>query len=123
MRVFDMRANFSAIAAASRDLLADFSAHRKAHADQRERAEIARIFNDRYTYRRRFDKSSSERLPGSGMCGITPKRGNAWMCPECNRIHLAKESSVFTGLVYDPCCSTRHSWRYDSVRTDDIDPA
>ncbi|MDR3684756.1 MAG: hypothetical protein P4L11_13595 [Geothrix sp.] len=82
-----------------------------------EKAAIAKAFNDRYTYRKPWVKGLP-RLPGSGMFGITPEGGYAWMCPECNRIHHPVESSVFSGIQYPACCRWPEGHRfYDEIRT------
>lgn len=70
-----------------------------------EKANIARLFNDRYTYREEFIQGMEE-LPGTAVWGLLPKKGYAWMCPECNKIHHPNKSSVFSGLQYPACCST-----------------
>ena len=64
-----------------RHLINIWKEHRQAKADQLERKAIAKAFNDRYTYREHW-KRSTEPLPGTGMFGITPSGGYAWMCPE-----------------------------------------
>lgn len=83
-----------------------------------ERRRVAKAFNDIYTYRFRYDKSSSERVPGTGMYGFTPESGYAWMCPKCNKIHLATSCSAFSGLQYPQCCDDREGHRlYHDIRT------
>lgn len=98
-----------------------FRITRKRHAEQRaaaERRRIAKVFNDLYTYRERFDKSKSDRLPGSGMYGFTPEVGHAWMCPDCNKIHHATSCSAFSGLQYPACCSYPEGHRlYHDIKT------
>lgn len=89
-------------------------AYRKEKASSvasREKENIAKLFNDRYTYRERWDKTSKERTTGTAMYGINPRIGFAWMCPECNKIHIATECSVFSGLQYPKCCSTPMGYR------------
>ena len=76
-----------------------------AHRSRIEMAHIAKVFNDRYTYRC-FYVEGMAALPGTAMGGLTPRGGNAWMCPECNRIHHPESCSVFSGLQYLRCCST-----------------
>lgn len=95
-----------------RKLLNMWRDHRQARAIAEERAAIAKAFNDRYTYRERW-KEDGQRLPGTGMYGFTPLSGNAWMCPECNHVHLAESCSVFSGLQYPACCSTHAGHRHD----------
>ena len=86
--------------------------------DARERAAIAKAFNDRYTFRREWVEGK-ERLPGTSMFGINPRGGFAWMCPECNQIHHPEESSVFSGLQYPECCSHPKGHRLDDgIRID-----
>lgn len=75
-------------------------------SDKAERAAIAKAFNDRYTFRHQW-KPNAERLPGSAYGFAGPPRGGlAWMCPECNQIHLPTECSVFDGVHYPKCCNT-----------------
>lgn len=52
-----------------------------------EKARIAKVFNDCYTYRNRYITS------------------HAWMCPLCNRVHDATEHSFLTGMQYPACCT------------------
>lgn len=78
-----------------------------------ERKKIAKHFNNMYTYRHRFDESTDERLPGTGMFGFTSMAGNAWMCPKCNKVHLASSCSAFSGLQYPECCDHREGHRLD----------
>lgn len=80
-------------------------AKRAAKAETNEKAAIAQAFNNRYTYRKEWVEGMG-RLPGTAMYGINPFGGFAWMCPECNKIHHPKESSVFSGLQYPQCCGT-----------------
>lgn len=83
-----------------------------------ERKKVAAAFNNLYTYRFRYDKSSKERLPGTGMYGFTPESGNAWMCPDCNTIHLSSGCSAMTGLQYPSCCNYREGHRlYHDIKT------
>lgn len=87
--------------------------------DKAERVAVAKVFNDRYTYRHRWDISTDERIEkGSAMYGIMPKKGYAWMCPECNKIHVADECSVMSGLQYPRCCNTWEGNRlHHGIRT------
>lgn len=85
---------------------------KKKDAELREMARIARVFNNRYTYRREYTKDLP-RLPGDAFGGLNPRGGYAWMCPECNAIHYPKESSVFSGLQYPKCCSQFEGHRLD----------
>ena len=83
-----------------------------------ERARIAKHFNDLYTYRERWDTSNDERLDGTGVWGFTPQKGYAWMCPQCNKIHLASSCSAMSGLQFPDCCDTRTGHRlYNDIRT------
>lgn len=78
----------------------------KRRAEQNEadiRAGIAQAFNDLFTYRREWVKGLP-RLSGSGLFGFTVNGGYAWMCPDCNKIHMATEQSVFDGIHYPACC-------------------
>lgn len=78
--------------------------NRQKRNDAKERRAVANAFNNRYTYRVRYDFKRKDHLPGTGMGGVTPPAGNAWMCPECNTIHLAVACSVFDGLHFPACC-------------------
>lgn len=85
--------------------------------DLQERKTIAQVFNNRYTYRMEY-VPNMERLPGSGMYGMTPRGGYAWMCPECNKIYHPVENSVFSGMQYPACCHTPMGNRlYNDIRT------
>lgn len=88
--------------------------------DKAERAQIAKAFNNRYTYRHRWDTSTDERITkGTAMYDIFPKKGNAWMCPDCNKIHIAEECSAMSGLQYPKCCNTFEGHRlYHDIRTE-----
>jgi hypothetical protein len=79
-------------------------------ADAEERAAIAQLFNDRYTFRKEYVKGK-ELLKGSYYGFSAPSSGYAWMCPDCNRIHHPTESSVFSGLQYPACCKTGEGHR------------
>jgi ssDNA-binding Zn-finger/Zn-ribbon topoisomerase 1 len=76
---------------------------RKEAADIKERKHIAKVFNKRYTHMKEYIPDLP-RLPGDGLYGITAKGGYAWMCPDCNKIHLAIGQNVFTGIDYPKCC-------------------
>lgn len=85
-------------------------------ADETERAHIAKLFNDRYTYRKQYVEGLKY-LPGSAY-GMQPRAGYAWMCPSCNKIHHPTESSVFDGLHYPACCKHPDGNRlYDKIKT------
>lgn len=92
---------------------------RRIARDAAEKSKIAQQFNDRYTYRERWDTSTDERIEkGTALWGLFPKKGHAWMCHECNKIHLADECSSMSGLQYPSCCSTRAGHRlYHDYRT------
>lgn len=68
--------------------------------EMQEKANIARVFNDRYTYRREY-KSTGEFFPQT-FC----RTGYAWMCPDCNTIHRPTEHNGLTGLHYPGCCKS-----------------
>jgi hypothetical protein len=69
-----------------------------------ERAAIAKIFNDRYTYRTQWI-AGMPILPGT-FYGGPHRSGYAWMCPECNHVHHPVSDSLWTGLQYPACCSS-----------------
>ena len=74
-------------------------------ADKKERALIAMLFNNRYTYKKVYTE-------GLGyFSGYFVQQGNAWMCPECNTIHLATEMNGMTGVQYPSCCSSHTGHR------------
>lgn len=86
--------------------------------DINERVLIAKVFNDRYTFRKEY-AIKLERLPGNSKAGINPRRGFAWMCPECNKIHHPTYTSIFSGLQYPKCCSTLEGHRLQQgIRTE-----
>ena len=82
---------------------------RSEQADQAASAAIAKAFNDRYTFKHEY-VTGLPILPGT-FYGIPRRAGYAWMCPDCNKIHHPTESSVFDGLHYPACCSTRAGHR------------
>ena len=85
--------------------------------DAKNKALIAKLFNDRYTYKNIYVKGMPV-LIGSAMWGILPSNGNAWMCPDCNHIYHPTECSVFTGLQYPKCCKTPAGHRlYEGIKT------
>lgn len=92
---------------------------RRVARDKAERAKIAHQFNNLFTYRERWDTSTEDRIEkGTALWGIYPKKGYAWMCPECNKVHLADECSSMSGLQYPRCCSTPAGHRlYHNYRT------
>lgn len=84
--------------------------------DADERAEIARVFNDRYCTAERYDKSSNADVPGdTGYYGLATKVGFRWMCPTCNQIHAPLRFSFFVGLIYPTCCEHHEGSRNDSL--------
>ncbi len=86
--------------------------------DAKERAAIAKAFNDRYAYRRIWKQGMGRMEKGTAMYGIMPPAGHAWMCPECNQIHHPLECSVFSGLQYPKCCRHHEGHRLDDgIRT------
>jgi len=94
---------------------------RKKREEKKDRDEMARIakhFNDRYTYRKVYVPDMERMTKGSAAFGIFPNGGYAWMCPDCNRVHLPIESSAFSGLQYPRCCKWPEGHRhYDGIRT------
>lgn len=78
--------------------------------DKLERAVIAKVFNDRYTYIKEWVPNMPY-IEGVGMFGMQARGGYAWMCPECNVVHHPIELSTFTGLQYPKCCSTSKGHR------------
>ena len=80
--------------------------------DDRERAAIAKAFNDRYCFRVEYNRNSP-RLTGTAVFGILPRGGNRWMCPWCNSIHAPISCSAFSGLQYPECCGTPEGPRLD----------
>ena len=73
-----------------------------ARADSNERAAIAKAFNDRYTYRFK-DKAAAK---------------HAWMCPECNRVHISDEWDGLVGMQFPACCKTAAGHRlHENIRT------
>jgi len=76
--------------------------------EKNEKRRIAKVFNDRYTYRREYVKDADRLTKGTAMYGIMPSSGYAWMCPECNKIHHPVKCDSLTGLQYPDCC-TGHS--------------
>lgn len=77
--------------------------------NRKEKELIAKVFNDRYTYRKQY-KENMPYLSGTSY-GVMPKGGNAWMCPECNKIHFPIDCSVFDGIHYPACCGTPEGHR------------
>jgi len=77
----------------------------------KQKANIAKAFNKRYTYYTRLIEDSA-RLPSSELSNGTtpsiyaPRGGYAWMCPDCNKVHMAMSWNGLTGLEYPPCCRT-----------------
>jgi len=92
---------------------------RKVAAEKAERAKIAKHFNDLYTYRTPWQNKNNEQMTeGSALWGFFPKKGHAWMCPECNKIHISHECSAMSGLQYHRCCSTGEGHRlHHNIRT------
>jgi len=74
--------------------------------DKENREQIAKLFNDRYTYRYIYEKDSG--YFNDGYC----RKGNAWMCPECNKIHVANDFCAFSGILYPACCDTKSGDRH-----------
>lgn len=84
---------------------AQYKDQRKKQRESQEKAAIAKSFNDRYTYRIRYDTSDVELIPGNDMYGFRQTNGYRWMCPECNTIHRPTQIDAFVGLHYPRCCS------------------
>ena len=85
-------------------------------ADAKEKAAIAKAFNNRYTYRQRL-VAGAPMLPGT-YYGMPHDAGYAWMCPECNRTHHPISDSVWSGLQYPACCSRAEGHRlHEGIRT------
>lgn len=83
-----------------------------------ERKHVAKVFNDMYTYRHVWLDMGGYIDKGSAMYGLFPKKGHAWMCPDCNKIHIAEECSAFSGLQFPHCCNVRSGHRlYENIRT------
>lgn len=80
------------------------------HKDIAERVLIAKVFNDRYTYRKEY-VITLDRLPGSRMGSVKPRRGYAWMCPDCNKIFHPISNHEISGLQYPKCCTTPEGHR------------
>jgi hypothetical protein len=83
---------------------------RKEELDIKQRKDIAKLFNKRYTYLNEY-VPNLERLPGNGMYGFTARVGYAWMCPDCNKIHHPTHQDVWTGIQYPKCCYTPEGHR------------
>jgi len=101
---------------AFKEALATARKRKAARAEADEKAYIAKVFNDRYTYRKQYVEGLKY-LPGSAY-GLQPRAGYAWMCSSCNKVHHPVESSVFDGLHYPKCCDHPEGNRlYDKIRT------
>lgn len=92
---------------------------RKLAVEKAERKNIAKTFNDLYTYRIPWQNKNNERMTkGTALWDLYPLAGHAWMCPDCNKIHLAEECSSMSGLQYPRCCNTGAGHRlYHDIRT------
>lgn len=94
-------------------------AQKQEQAKAQEKIDLAKAFNDLYTYRQQFVKGMPY-LTGT-YYGVPHRSGYAWMCPECNSIHHPYEESVWDGLHYPACCSTPAGNRLDQgIRTSDV---
>lgn len=71
--------------------------------EAKEKAAIAKLFNDRYTYCDTWKKNMGA-LPEPGLFGMDIEAGFAWMCPDCNSIHHPVSFSGIDGLHYPACC-------------------
>ena len=91
---------------------------RAAKADAKDRARLAKLFNDRYCYRNLYVPDAPRLESGTAMYGIMPSSGNAWMCPECNHVWMVQSCSAFSGLQFPSCCGTPQGHRLDQgIRT------
>lgn len=75
--------------------------------DAIERADVAKAFNDIYTYRKLYNKQngylpySTQEKDSNGQQQLSHvKKGYAWMCPQCNKIHEAIVFSPLTEVLY-----------------------
>lgn len=100
-------------------IIETFKETKKALAKQRERdtetkekAIIAKTFNDRYTYRKRYNEDAGV-LEGHSFF----RGGFAWMCPECNKIHETTSWCPWSGLQFPRCCHTDEGHRgFEKIR-------
>lgn len=78
-----------------------------------EKAAIAKRFNAFYSIKNDYTK---ERKLFPNHRWIT--QDNAWMCPECNKIHSPVELSILVGIVYPSCCSFAkgHRWTNADIK-------
>jgi len=83
--------------------LSEWADKRRKLSLEKEKAELARRFNDLYCFDKQYVENQ-ERLTGTAIFGILPKGGNRWMCPTCNKIHAPLNCSVWSGLQYPQCC-------------------
>ncbi len=87
--------------------------------DMSERRRIAFHFNNRYVLGDKYflDETGQFDRPedGVGLFGIIAERGNAWMCPHCNRIHASIGMSTWTGLQFPACCGEPQGSRHDKL--------
>ena len=87
--------------------------------DELERVKIAAAFNHLYCYGDYYDKTDNRPYDGPndgvGLFGIHARRGNAWMCPACNKIHLSIGVSSFNGLIWPACCEHPEGPRLDDL--------
>ena len=96
----------------------DYKKRKAEIQDAEERAQIAKIFNDRYTYRMVWKKDMPDIGGERGVFGLKTDGGYAWMCPECNQIHFPQDISGVSGLQYPRCCQTAQGHRhYENIRT------
>lgn len=85
--------------------------------DARQKAKIARIFNDRYAYCHVYDTARGV-LPQRNTWLSEVEAGYAWMCPECNRIHNPVAYDGLVGLIYPKCCLHGRGHRlHDGIKT------
>ena len=82
-------------------VIEEYKKRRAAAIEAKEKAAIARAFNNRYTYRTAYPPFVEHSYRG------------AWMCPTCNHIHPVIGHSVFNGLHYPACCEYAAGHRHD----------
>lgn len=92
--------------------LSDWADKRRNLSLEKEKAELARRFNDIYCFDKQY-VPDAERLSGTAMFNILPRGGNRWMCPTCNAIHAPLSCSVWSGLQYPKCCGFWEGHRLD----------
>lgn len=85
--------------------------------DKHERRNIARAFNDRYTYRHVYVEGMPDLRVREGSV-YSASSGYAWMCPDCNKIHHPHAYDPLVGLLYPQCCTTGKGHRlHEGIKT------